>query len=136
MSEVNKDIYRRILMEFFEEDKEATAYELYPVDHVNHTLKVHGPDEYKQFVAPWRPAFPDLKFTLEDQIAEGDKVMNRWTARATHTGDFMGIPATGNQLTFLGISIGRIIDGKIVEEWTLMDMYSLFQQLGVIPSPG
>ena len=131
-----KAVYRRVLKEYFEEGNEAVADELYPANHVNHTMNIHGPEEWKQFVAPWRPAFPDLRFEIEFQVAEGDMVMNHWMAHATHTGDFMGIPATGKKVSFAGMSVGRIVDGKIVEEWSLMDTFGLMQQLGAIPSPG
>ena len=69
-------------------------------------------------------------------MADEDKVLNCWTAYATHSGDLMGIPATGKNVSFNGMSVGRIEDGKVVEEWTLMDMFSLMQQLGMIPPMG
>lgn len=136
MSAENKAIYRRILKEYFEEGNEAVADELYPPNHVNYTMNIRGPEEWKQFMVPFRIALPDLHFSLEDQLAEGDKVMNRWTAHGTHKGEFMGIPPTGREVTVVGMSVARIVDGKIVEEWSLIDMFSLLQQLGVIPPMG
>ncbi len=94
---------------------------------------IHGPDGYKQLVSDVRSAFPDLRLTVEDQIAEGDMVVTRWTLTGTHKGDFMGIPSTGVQVTVTGIDIDRIAFGKIVEEWTSDDVLGLMQQLGVIP---
>jgi steroid delta-isomerase-like uncharacterized protein len=81
-------------------------------------------------------AFPDIDRTVEDLVAEGDKVVARWTARGTHTGDFQGLPPTGKVATSSGITIFRIADGKIVEEWSESDMLGLLQQIGAIPSGG
>ena len=78
-------------------------------------------------------AFPDLVVTVEDQIAEGDRVVTRWTARGTHGGEFLGIPPTGKEFTFKGVDIVRIVDGKIVEGWDVPDLFGLMRQLGLIP---
>jgi len=85
-------------------------------------------------VIPFLTAFPDWHGTVDDIIAEGDKVVNRWTGHGTHLVELMGIPATGKPVTLTGITIFRIAGNKIVEEWTQMDQMSLMQQLGVIPS--
>ncbi len=90
----------------------------------------------KQFFAMAHSAFPDFHSTLEDMFAEGDKVVQRFTARGTHKGEWMGIAPTGKQITISGIAIHRITDGKIVEGWTSMDMLGALQQLGVVPPPG
>jgi len=81
-------------------------------------------------------AFPDGKTTTNDLIAEGDKVMERFTFAGTHKGEFMGIPATGRAITVTGMSIFRIADGKIVEHWGENDGMGLLMQLGVLPAPG
>ena len=81
-------------------------------------------------------AFPDLHFTIEDQIAEGDRVVTRFTARGTHQGAFIGIPPTGKQGVVTGTGIDRFANGKIVEAWFNSDDLGLLQQLGVVPSPG
>jgi predicted ester cyclase len=78
-------------------------------------------------------AFPDSHFMLEDLIAEGDKVVQRYTIRGTHRGNFMGVPATGKVVTFTGIVISRFAGGKFVEEWDNQDVLGLMQQLGAIP---
>jgi predicted ester cyclase len=78
----------------------------------------------------------DLKVTLEDMVAEGDKVAVRWNGSSKHAGDFMGIPPTNKQLSMTGISIIRIDGGKIVEEWGEMDMMGLILQTGAFPPPG
>jgi predicted ester cyclase len=74
-------------------------------------------------------AFPDLQITVEDMVAEGDKVAVRWRLRATHQGEFMGIPPTGNQVTMTGIDINRLEGGRLVERWGNEDMLGLLQQL-------
>lgn len=92
-------------------------------------------ERIKQTAIPFLNAFPDWQGTVEDVIAEGDRVMNRWTGHGTHKGDMMGIPATLKPVKLSGITIFRVADGKIVEEWTHMDTLGLMQQLGVVPSP-
>jgi len=83
----------------------------------------------------FRTAFPDVRFTVEDQIADGDLLANRFTVRGTHQGEFMGIPPTGKQATVSGIDMIRVRDGKVVEHWVQMDQMGLMQQLGLMPSP-
>ncbi len=90
----------------------------------------------KQFVKRMRSAFPYFEYKIEYEIAEGDTVVQRWTARATHKGEFQGIPPTGRRGTVTGITIYRLSVGEIVEGWTNADMLGLMQQLGVIPMPG
>ena len=87
----------------------------------------------KQVMAAFYTAFPDQHYTVEDLIAEGDKVVSRFTARATHQGEFMGVPATGKVVTMTGIVISRFAGGKVVEDWSSSDMLGLLQQLGAIP---
>ena len=88
---------------------------------------------FKQaFTASWT-AFPDGHWTIEDQIAEGDKVTTRYTGRGTHRGEFLGVPPTGKQASWTGIEIDRIEEDKIVETWLIADLLGMMQQLGVIP---
>ena len=91
---------------------------------------------YKQTVIMLTSGVSDLKVTLEDMVAEGDKVAIRWKGSSKHTGEFMGMPPTGKQLAMTGINIIRIKDGEIIEEWGEMDMMGLMQQLGAFPPPG
>ena len=97
---------------------------------------VRGPEAFKRFGTGWLAAFPDMHFTVEDLIAEGDKVVARSTIRATHQGAFMGIPPTGTQVMGTAIDILRLSGGKIVEHWVEMDTQGLLQQLGAVPAPG
>ncbi len=84
----------------------------------------------------YRSAFPDLQATVEDQVAEGDKVASRFTFRGTHRGELAGIPPTGNQVEVTGIVISRIEGGKGAEDWSNYDALGMMQQLGVVPPPG
>jgi steroid delta-isomerase-like uncharacterized protein len=139
MSEENKALARRsweIVTEGSLDALEDALAEVYAED-----LVLHEPDEdivgiegLKQFVAMIRAALPDLRVTLEDVIAEGDKVVSRWTAQGTHQGELMGIAPTGNRVTITGITIHRIEDGKIVEEWENWDALGMMQQIGAVPS--
>ena len=111
---------------------------LFAPDVVHHNLPPEVPpgrEGLRGTFAGFLAAFPDLQTTVEDAIAEGDKAVVRWSARGTHLGDFNGIPPTGRSVHFSGIVIGRISDGKIVEEWEQLDMLGLLQQLGAIPTP-
>ena len=90
----------------------------------------------KQEAADFRRGFPDVISTIEDLIAEEDKVVARWRSRATHQGDYMGIAASGNRVEFTGISFYRIEGGKIAESWNSEDQLGLLQQIGAVPGPG
>jgi steroid delta-isomerase-like uncharacterized protein len=95
-----------------------------------------GPAGVKRLAAMAHASFPDLHFTIEDMVAEGDKVVYRYSLRGTHQNDFMGIAATGRQVNVTGIHIYRVDDGKLQEEWENWDMLGLMRQLGVLPQPG
>ena len=110
---------------------------LYGPDWVGHfpgmpPLDAAGHRQYSEVMIS---AFPDLVRTVEDIVAEGDKVVARWTAAGTHTGEFQGIPPSGNYARSSGITIFRIADGRIVEEWSESDLLGLLQQIGAIPAP-
>lgn len=93
-----------------------------------------GPEGIKQVISMFRAAFPDLHFTIEDQIAEGDKVVTRYTFSGTQQGQLMGIPATGEHVSITGISIYRIVNGKMQTAWIEYDMLGLMQQIGMVPA--
>jgi steroid delta-isomerase-like uncharacterized protein len=112
--------------------------EVYAADLVWHEpdQDVRGIEEARQFVSMYLSAFPDLHATVEDVIAEGDKVVTRWTIRGTHQGEIEEFgPPTGKQIEIKGITIHRIEGGKIVEEWSRYDILSIMQQLGLAPEP-
>ncbi|MGA2149996.1 MAG: ester cyclase [Bryobacteraceae bacterium] len=97
---------------------------------------IQGIEAFKQFTSGFFTAFPDLQTTIEDLIAEGDKVAVRQTWRGTHTGDFLGIPPTGKHVVFTSTEFYRVAGGKLAEEWVELDMLGLLQQLGAIPPMG
>jgi steroid delta-isomerase-like uncharacterized protein len=92
-----------------------------------------GPAGARRYVAFYRDAFPDIHFTCEDEVVQGDKVATRWTARGTHRGPLMGISPTGRVSITKGMSIYRIREGKIREEWSTWDTLGVLRQLGIIP---
>jgi steroid delta-isomerase-like uncharacterized protein len=111
--------------------------ELCSPDLVDHSGTTSPPnlEGTKAFFAMMFAAFPDMRFEIRLQLAEGDKVMTYKTFHGTHQGAFMGIPATGKDVTFDNIDILTVTDGKITEHWAVGDMLSLMQQLGVVPAP-
>jgi steroid delta-isomerase-like uncharacterized protein len=136
-AEENKALVRRFVKEFWNEGNTATADELMAVDAEIHmpTGEVVSLDELKSFAGAWRESFPDWHSTFEELIVEGDRVAERWTGRGTHRGELQGIPPTGKRVEAPGSVFYRIVGGKIVEFRGQLDMMSLMQQLGVIPSP-
>jgi steroid delta-isomerase-like uncharacterized protein len=136
MSEQNKALMRRGIEEVWNRGNFDVVAELVAADYVGHQppIENHGPEGAKRYFMELRAAFPDIHFSIEDQIAEGDRVVTRWTARATHQGAYQGIPPTGKSGTVTGITINRVASGKIVEGWTNLDALGLLQQLGAIPA--
>ena len=116
---------------------EDAIAEVYADDVIMHEPgeDIVGIEGLAQFVSMMRSAFPDLRITVEDDMAEGDKVVTRWTRQGTHQGELMGVAPTGNQVTVTGITIHRIAEAKIVEEWSNWDALGLMQQIGAVPSP-
>ena len=138
-AEENKDIVRRF-WGVWEEGNIDLVDELLAPDYINHSPATPDqptdPEGVKAVVGMFRSGMPDLRVVVEDMIAEGDKVVWRWTIRGTHTGPFQQLPATGKQVTITGINIVRIAGGQLVENWGEVDMLGLLQQLGAIPMPG
>ncbi len=136
-TEDNKVLMRRFVEEVFNKKNLAAIDEFIAPDHVDHTLPPFlptTPEGTKRAIDMYLTAFPDLCITIEDMIAEGDKVVVRYTSRGTQKGAFGGIPPTGKQVTVSSIVIARMAGGKIVEEWGLDDQMGMLQQLGVIPA--
>ncbi len=137
MSEENKAKYRRFMEEVVTNGNFAVVDELVSPDFVYHTpgsQDLKGPDGIKQMIGMYRTAFPDLHMHVEEQIAEGDTVVTRWTAHGTHNGELQGIPASGNEVTITGVAIGRFAAGLMVEETEIFDSLGMMQQIGAIPS--
>lgn len=135
MTEQNKKIARQVFEEIQSQGKTDLVDQIVAKDYVGHTppKDFHGPEGAKQFEAMLRSAFPDLSVTVEDQVAEGDKVTTRWTFRGTQQGEFQGIPPTHKQVKMSGITIFRIANGKLIEGWNRPDMLGMLQQLGAFP---
>jgi steroid delta-isomerase-like uncharacterized protein len=138
--EENKAVVRRFLEEVFSGGNLELVDEIFAPHYALHDPsvpgEVRGPEGMKQYVSMYRGAYPDTRFTVEDQIAEGDEVVTRWTGRGTHRGELMGIPPTGEQVTITGITINRLSGGKIEEQWNNFDQLGVLRQLGVAPAPG
>lgn len=131
-TEDNIALVRRFLDEVVNTGNLDAARSLFATDHVAHFAgfpAAHGHEDWKQLTGISYSAFPDTHTTFEDEIAMEDKVVVRYTVRATHKGDFMNIPATGKPVKYSGIAIFRIANGKIVEQWQEADVVGLMQQL-------
>ena len=126
--EENKALVRREQAELWSHTGDLdAAEELFAADQA---------EAAKQEAAEFRRGCPDVTSTIEDLIAEGDKVVARWRSRATHRGDYMGMPPSGKEVQIMGISVYRIEEGKIAESWTVEDELGLMRQIGAIPEPG
>lgn len=139
----NKRIGRLVLEEMWGKGRLDLAARLYAEGYDDHVGKGPEPGEVKgaagimQAVTMFRTAFPDLVYVVEEEIAEGDLVVARFSARGTHLGPFLGHAPTGRVVTYRGIDINRIRDGRIVESWVQYDALGLLQQLGIVPAvPG
>jgi steroid delta-isomerase-like uncharacterized protein len=140
-AEENKALARRFMDEVYNEGNvnfidEVVASNLVVHDPTSPEGMTSGVQSAKQFVEVYRNAFPDIQMTVEDLIAEGDKVVTRWRARGTHQGELMGIPPSGNPVEVTGITIDRIEGGKVVETWANYDALGMMQQVGAVPEPG
>jgi predicted ester cyclase len=137
-SEENEAIVREAVEAFNQGDPKAVD-RLFAADYVDHDPSraglPPGPEGVKQAWSMFRAAFPDLRATIDDSIAEGDKVAVRGKIQGTHEGELMGIPPTGSKVTVELIDINRIENGKLVERWGEADMLGMMRQLGVVPAP-
>ena len=134
-----KAFIRRFYEEVWNRRNHAAAQVFFADDSVRHELSgpVHGGAEgIARNAAAWCTVFPDTRVTVDDVIAEGDRVVARWTMTATHQGEWRGVPATGQPIRFRGVDIYRIVEGKVAEIWNFRDDLGLFQQLNAIPPLG
>jgi predicted ester cyclase len=132
-------LIRRIFDEAFNRGNLAVVDEVLAPDHHTHITiggAPHGPQGLKLMIVLFRTAFPDLHCTVEDEIVAGDKFAVRLSMRGTNQGRFLGNPPTGKQVNVPGIIIGRIENGRIIEDWLLTDQLGILQQLGVVPPSG
>ncbi len=135
MTDTLERLARRWFQEVWNEGRTSTIDELMGADARMHGLgeDLVGPAAYKQFHAAYRGAFPDLHIEIEDVLADDDRVLIRWTATGTHTGDTLGPPATHRPARFGGMSLARVQNGQIVEGWNAFDEMGMSRQLGLVP---
>ncbi|MEM7446241.1 MAG: ester cyclase [Pseudomonadota bacterium] len=136
--EANKTLARRSI-EMWAGDNNDKPEEVFSADYANHQesdvrggVRTRDLQSWKDVVAQHHVGFPDLAVTVDMQVAEGDKVATRWEFSGTHQGTIMGVEATGNRVTWTGVQIDRIENGKIVESWVDWDKYRLFEGLGLV----
>lgn len=137
MSEENKALARKFFR-MLELGDSNMAGEIVAVDYYNHdapdpNIGLHG---VKAAVKAFKNAFPDARVNIAYQVAEGDKVVSRYTWSGTHQGEFYGVPATGKQVNWSVTTTFRVADGRIREAWLNSDRWGLMEQLGVVPTPG
>jgi steroid delta-isomerase-like uncharacterized protein len=132
--DLHKAMDRRYVEELDNRGNFAAIEELFAPDYVLHFPPNPPLDRegLKHAVSAFRTAFPDLHSTVEDQVAEGDLVVGRRTVRGTHQGDFQGIPPTGKHVTISAISMMRVRDSRVVQQWAILDLLGMLQQLGAV----
>ncbi len=131
----NEALVRQVL-DLIDERKLDAAFELYAADYIYHGpggQELRGRDGIRGLWDVYLTGFPDLSSTVEDMISEGDKVVLRWTIQGTHTGEFLGVPASDKKITLPITEIFRIADGQLVEAWDQYDRMTVMQQIGAIP---
>jgi steroid delta-isomerase-like uncharacterized protein len=141
VSEPNRALVRRWFEEVWNQGREASIDELFPADGVGHGLgdseqDVHGPAEFRPFVANLRGALPDIYIGIDDILTDGDRVAVRITLRGTHKGNGLGVLPTNRNVSIQGIIIVRIVDGQIKEAWNSYDQLGLLRQIGALGGPG
>lgn len=141
-AEQNKAVVRRFIEELWNNRNLNVADEIFAADCVTHQLKSgaevvampRNPEAIKKHVGEWLDGFPDLRFTIEQMVAEADQVVTRCIMRGTHTGTWLRIAPTGKRVDVRMMTIHRIVNGKIAEDWVLVESLGFFQQLGFIPA--
>jgi predicted ester cyclase len=138
MTTETQKMIERIPLEILNNSKFELIDELYATNYVEHTPApgvAPTREGFKQTAIALKTAFPDLRYTIEDVIESGDKIVHRLTASGTMKADFLGMPATGKHATWTEIHIGRVANGRLTDHWGLIDQVSMLVQLGVIQSP-
>jgi steroid delta-isomerase-like uncharacterized protein len=138
--EENKELIRHAIDEVLNKGNLALVDETYSADLITHRPglpePIRGRQGYKDYITSLRTGFPDLRFEIEDMLAERDKVMVQWTLRGTQTGELVGLPPTGKRVTEHGVLAFRMSGGKVAEIWLVLNEMEILQQLGVIPASG
>jgi steroid delta-isomerase-like uncharacterized protein len=136
-----KLIVKRFVEELWNARRLEVADQIFSEDCVTHQLRSgisaeparRGPQAMKEHVSGWLLSFPDLRFNIEEMIAERDRVVSQLVMEGTHQGAWLGIPASGKRVQIRMFTVHRILQGKIVEDWVLVESLGLFQQLGLVP---
>ncbi|MBN8231534.1 ester cyclase [Corallococcus macrosporus] len=137
--EDNKAVYRRFVEEVINQGNLDPIPDLFAPDYVDHSLPPGAPPglaAVRMIPSLFRGAFPDVHFTIEHLVGEGDFVTSHVTGRGTHQGVFMGVPPSGKQAVWASLGVFRVANGKIQEHWGVPDLLGLLQQIGGAPSPG
>jgi steroid delta-isomerase-like uncharacterized protein len=137
MSEANKALVRRGIEEAVNKGNFSVVDEILSTDYVYRESTVgekRGRAGFRELITMYRNAFPDVKLTIDEQLAEGDKVVTRWNATGTHRGELFGTAPTGKQVRVQGIIVSRIANGKVVEETEVYDALGMLGQLGAVPA--
>ena len=136
-----KQLINRFVQELWNERRLGVADSIFAKDCVTHQLRSgvpadavpRGPEAIKEHVAGWITSFPDLRFSVEQMLSEGDRVMTQMLMEGTHQGAWLGIPASGKKMQIRMFTVHRVVQRKIVEDWVLVESLCVFQQLGVVP---
>jgi steroid delta-isomerase-like uncharacterized protein len=140
MSADNKAVVRRLYEEVWNKRKLEVINEIISPSHALQASNIFGssigPEAYKRNALLFFAGYPDLHWTIEDTIAEKDKVVACWTISGTHKGDYLGVPATNKKVSVEGITIHHITNGKIMDSYVSWDIWGMMQQLGVVPVLG
>ncbi|MDA1188118.1 MAG: ester cyclase [Chloroflexi bacterium] len=135
----NMAVVRRVFEELISKHQLDVAFEVFAPDYTFHDPllpePVRGPQGFRDLIAMYLDAVPDVQITIDDQFADGDMVTTRWTARGTQTGSMLGIPPTGKKYEMPGILLSRMHDGKIVQDWEYRDDLGMLRQVGAIKLP-
>ena len=133
VSEKNKQIYQELYDKFWTGGDADVLADYMDDGYVDHIFGHKSVEDWVSAMAPLRTGMSDLTYNVDLMIAEGDLVSSLWTATATHSGEFMGMPPTGKRITFTGNCTARFRDGKLIEEWSHPDIFELMKQVGAIP---
>jgi steroid delta-isomerase-like uncharacterized protein len=139
MPESNLDLFKRWFEQVWNQRRTATIAELFAPNGISHGVAedgsdLIGPQAFLPFHERFLNAFPDMKLKVEDAIADGDKVLIRWSATMRHTGDGLGLAATNKPVAIGGMSLARIANGQLVEAWDQWDKLAMLQQIGAVPA--
>ena len=137
-----KQVINRFVEELWNQRRLDTADAIFAKDCVTHQLRSgapidtvpRGPEEIKEHVAGWVASFPDFRFIVEQMLSEGDRVVTQLLMEGTHQGAWMGIHPIGKKMQIRMFNVHRVVQGKIIEDWVLVEALGLFQQLGVVPN--